>query len=123
MAALQRSLDSRGTGVLAKEQMARCDFKLQIAECLSIQAAKPEARKQGIQIVELKVKKRRGSALTLPAKAIMMNANDHWIVGRCRFAGCKECSHVICSKCSTSDIKVALCLNQQRSCYIRFHTE
>ena len=36
--------------ILAKEQMARCDFKLQIAECFSTQAAKPEARKQGIQI-------------------------------------------------------------------------
>ena len=32
--------DYRGTGVPAKEQVALCDFKLQIAECLSIQSYK-----------------------------------------------------------------------------------
>ena len=37
--------DSRGTGVPAKEQMAICDFKLHIAECLSIQAAKTRSKK------------------------------------------------------------------------------
>ena len=33
----------RGTGVPAKEKMSLCDFKLHIAECLSIQTANPEA--------------------------------------------------------------------------------
>ena len=50
--------DSRETGVPAKEQMAICDFKLHIAECL-----KPEARKQGRTSVDLEMKKRKGGAL------------------------------------------------------------
>ena len=37
--------DSRGTGVPAKVQMAICDFKLHIAECLSIQTAKTGSKK------------------------------------------------------------------------------
>ena len=41
---LHRS-DSRGTGVLAKEQMALCDFKLHIAKCLTIQTAKTGSKK------------------------------------------------------------------------------
>ena len=62
------------------------------------------------------VKKRKGGALPLPAKTIMMDANDLWptmylTMGRCRFPGCKGRSHVISSKCSTSGIKMALCLN------------
>ena len=98
--------ESRGTGVHAKEQMDLCDFELHIAECLSIQTAKPEAKKQGRTSVDLEVKKRKGSAHLLPAKAIRMDANDHWptmylTIGRCRFPGCKGRSHVICSKCST----------------------
>ena len=77
---------------------------------------KPEARKQGRTSVDLETKKRKGGALPLPAKAIMMDANNHWptiylTIGRYRFPRCKGRSHVICSKCSTSDRKMALCLN------------
>ena len=62
------------------------------------------------------MKKRKGGALPLPAKAIMMDANNHWstmylTIGRYRFPRCKGRSHVICSKCSTPDRKMALCLN------------
>ena len=74
------------------------------------------------------MKKRKGGALPLPAKAIMMDANNHWPtmylpIGRYRFPRCKGRSHVICSKCSNSDIKVVLCLNKQINCFIRFHTK
>ena len=77
---------------------------------------KPEARKQGRTSVDLEMRKRKGGALPLPAKAIMMDANNHWptmylTIGRYRFPRCKGRSHVICSKCSTSDRKIALCLN------------
>ena len=100
--------DSRGTGVPAIEQMAPCYFKLQIAECLSIQSAKTEARKQGRPSVELEVKKRRGSAFPLPSKAIRMDANDYWSYvlnyREMQISGCKGRSHVICSKCCNSDI-------------------
>ena len=41
------SRESRGTGVPAKEQMALCDFKLHIVECLSIETAKTESKKTG----------------------------------------------------------------------------
>ena len=37
--------DSRGTRVPAKEQMALGDFKLLIADCLSIQTAKTGSKK------------------------------------------------------------------------------
>ena len=70
--------DSIGTGVPVKEQVALCDFKLQIAECLSIQTERKGSKKQGRTSVELEVKKRRGSALPLLAKAIRMDANDYW---------------------------------------------
>ena len=126
MAALYRR-DSRGTGVPAKEQMAICDFKLHIAECLSIQTAKTGSKKQGRTSVDLEMK-RKGGALPLSAKAIRMDANDHWLtmyltIGRCRFPRCKGRNHVICSICSTSDRKMALCSNYQRNCFIRFHTK
>ena len=97
--------------------MALCDFKLHIAECLSIQLnSKNGGKKQGRTSVDLEMKKRKDGVLPLPAKAFMMDANDDWptmylTIGRCRFPGCKGRSHVICSKCSTSDIKMALCLN------------
>ena len=38
--------DSRGTEVPAKEQVMLCDFKLQIAECLSIQTAETGSKKK-----------------------------------------------------------------------------
>ena len=67
--------DCKGIGVPTKEQMALCGFKLQIAECLSLQTAKPETRKRGRPSVEteLDVKRRRGGALPLPAKAIRID--------------------------------------------------
>ena len=37
--------ESRGTGVPAKEKMSLCDFKLHIAEYLSIQTAKTRSKK------------------------------------------------------------------------------
>ena len=37
--------ESRGTGVPAKEKMSLCNFKLHIAECLSIQTAKTRSKK------------------------------------------------------------------------------
>ena len=37
--------ESRGTGVPAKEKMSLCNFKLYIAECLSIQTAKTRSKK------------------------------------------------------------------------------
>ena len=51
-------------------------------------------KKQGRTSVDLEVKKRKGGALPLSTKAIMMDANDHWptmylTIGRCRFPGCK----------------------------------
>ena len=75
--------------------MALCDFKLHIAECFSIQTTKTGSKKkQGRTSVDLEVKKRKGGALPLSTKAIMMDANDHWptmylTIGRCRFPGSK----------------------------------
>ena len=61
--------------------MAICDFKLHIAECLSIQLnSKNGGKKQGRTSVDLEVKKKKDGVLPpLPAKAIMMNTNDHWL--------------------------------------------
>lgn len=109
--------------------MPLADFKTAVADALC-KSGKPElTRKRGrpsaTSLEEAySQKKKRGAAADIPQMDVRRDGLDHlpeWRENernRCKFPNCRSQSYIYCTKC-----RVALCLNKDRNCFVRFHTE
>ena len=102
------------------------EFKIGVAEVLT-RANVGVQRKRGRPSTPLQpalnLKKKKYPFSQIPAQQIRTDNLNHLPVvnedrQRCKFPDCKGKSHISCGKC-----QVYLCLNKDRNCFYRFHTE
>ncbi|CAH1983893.1 unnamed protein product [Acanthoscelides obtectus] len=111
-----------------KLHMSLADFKVAIADALCNSGKSALSRKCGrpnanLEHAYLEKTKRRPTAES-PHVEVRKDGMDHlpeWRENernRCRHPDCKYQSYIYCVKC-----QVPFCLNKDRNCYLRFHTE
>ncbi|CAH1991171.1 unnamed protein product [Acanthoscelides obtectus] len=108
--------------------MPLADFKVAIADALCISGKSVLSRKRGRPSANLEhaylEKTKRGPAAEIPQIEVRKDGIDHlpeWRENernRCKHPDCKYQSYIYCVKC-----QLPLCLNKDRNCYLRFHTE
>lgn len=106
------------------------DFKLLISEVLC-EILKPSPRRKGRLLLpenrteslyDIK-RRRKGSCSELPAEEIRLDGMDHLPIQQanrihCKYPTCKSKTMVSCIKCM-----IPLCFNQERNCFLLFHTQ
>lgn len=106
------------------------DFKLLISEVLC-EILKPSPRRKGRPLLpenrteslyDIK-RRRKGPCSELPAEEIRLDGMDHLPIQqanriRCKYPTCKSKTMVSCIKCM-----IPLCFNQERNCFLLFHTQ
>lgn len=108
-----------------EHNLALADFKMAVAECLCKVNKAGSTRKRGrpsLAMENLQNKKRRGPATDFPMQDVRTDRYDHlplWCNERqrCKYP-CGAKSFIKCEKCN-----VFLCLNKDRNCFYKFHTE
>nr|CAH7726963.1 unnamed protein product [Callosobruchus chinensis] len=108
--------------------MPLADFKVAIADALCNTRKSTLTRKRGRPSTSLENaylrKKRRGPAAEIPQMEVRKDGIDHlpewreYERNRCKHPDCKCQSYIYCVKC-----QIPLCLNKDRNCFLRFHTE
>lgn len=112
-----------------KCDMPLLDTKLAIADalCKAGQSAKLNkvGRPSSNNLQQLyENKRKKGPAKEIPQEDIRKDGIDHlpyWDEtdrSRCKYPGCAGKTYIICTKCH-----IPLCLNKDRNCFLRFHTE
>jgi len=106
------------------------DFKLIISEVLC-EVLKPSPRRKGrplssentTQSLYNAKRRRRGPCSELPAEESRLDGMDHLPIqlisrSRCKYPTCKSKTMASCIKCA-----LPLCFNQERNCFLLFHTQ
>lgn len=105
--------------------LALADFKMAVAECLCKVNKASFTRKRGrpsAAMETLQNKTRRGPATDFPMHEVRTDGYSHlplWCLERqrCKYP-CGAKTFIKCEKCN-----VFLCLNKDRNCFYKFHTE
>ena len=109
-----------------RDVMPLVDFKLSVADALC-KSNKTVSRKRGRPSNEvekqLKEKKKKGKTVAVPIVDVRLDGMGHlpiWMEKRqrCKFPQCVSKSFIWCQK-----YKVNLCVNNDRNCFLRFHTQ
>ncbi|XP_065368731.1 piggyBac transposable element-derived protein 3-like [Calliphora vicina] len=102
--------------------LKQVDFRAEVAECLcKIETSAPKRGRPSTVEQQIKAKKKKGPAQTLPPQEVRQDKYGHWPVTleskmRCKFPNCKGFTRIKCDKCG-----VALCLNKSNNCFKNFH--
>lgn len=101
------------------------EFKLALAEVLTKSGVSQKKRGRPSTCLQpqLDLKQRKYPFSQIPAQEVRTDNLSHWPEvnedrQRCKYPECKGKSHVSCNKCV-----VFLCLNKDRNCFYKFHTE
>lgn len=106
------------------------DFKLLISEVLC-EVLKPSPRRRGRPLLTESTtealyntkRKKNGPCMELPSEDIRLDGMDHFPIYeknrvRCKYPSCNYKTMISCSKCI-----IPLCINQDRNCFLLFHTQ
>lgn len=106
------------------------DFKLLISEVLC-EVLKPSPRRRGRPLLTESTtealynakRKKSGPCMELPLEEIRLDGKDHFPIYektriRCKYPSCNYKTIISCSKCI-----IPLCINQDKNCFLLFHTQ